>query len=83
MEPTSGIRIQREILLVEIDRRCFFGDCNGRILIGLTKTEAASYIGFECTHCKRWNDDRLVRTDIPEWWDDLNNSDLNEQASFN
>ena len=60
--------IPREILLVEIDRRCFFPDCNGRTLVGLTKREASDYRGFECRVCKRWNDDNLSDKDVPDEW---------------
>jgi hypothetical protein len=60
--------ISRSVLLVEIDRRCFFPDCNARAFIGLTKQEAASYTGFECAACKRWNDDKLKDKDVPEEW---------------
>ena len=70
-----AITIKRDVLLVEIDRHCFFPACNARISIGLTKLEVPQYRGFECTHCKRWNDDRLTPRDIPEWWDEFNSSD--------
>ena len=60
--------IPREILLVEIDRRCFFPDCNARTLVGLTKEEAGDYCGFECPVCKRWNDDSLSNKDVPDEW---------------
>jgi hypothetical protein len=60
--------IPREILLVEIDRRCFFPDCNARTLIGMTKQEAREYRGFECPACKRWNDDNLSCRDVPDEW---------------
>ena len=60
--------IPREILLVEIDRRCFFPDCNARTLVGLTKREASDYCGFECKGCKRWNDDNLSDKDVPDEW---------------
>jgi hypothetical protein len=60
--------IPREILLVEIDRRCFFADCNARSLIGLTRQEASDYRGFECAVCKRWNDDHLSDKDVPDEW---------------
>jgi hypothetical protein len=60
--------IPREVLLVEIDRRCFFPDCNARTLVGLTKREACDYHGFECRVCKRWNDDNLRDKDVPEEW---------------
>jgi hypothetical protein len=61
--------IPREILLVEIDRRCFFPDCKARTLVGLTKQEASDYRGFECRVCKRWNDDNLSDKDVPNEWD--------------
>lgn len=60
--------IPREILLVEIDRRCFFPDCNARTFVGLTKQEACDYRGFECPVCKRWNDDNLSDKDVPDEW---------------
>jgi hypothetical protein len=60
--------IPREILLVEINRRCFFTDCNAKTLIGLTKQEASDYRGFECAACKRWNDDSLSDKDVPDEW---------------
>jgi hypothetical protein len=60
--------IPREILLVEIDRRCFFPDCNGRTFIGLTKQEASEYRGFQCAACKRWNDDKLSDNEVPDEW---------------
>ena len=69
-----AITIKRDVLLVEIDRHCFFPGCNARISIGLTRLEVPEYRGFECTHCKRWNDDQLARRDIPEWWDEFNSS---------
>ncbi len=61
--------IPREILLIEIDRRCFFPDCKARILVGLTKREADDYRGFDCAGCKRWNDDTLSDKDVPGEWD--------------
>jgi hypothetical protein len=61
--------IRREILLIEIDRRCFFPDCKVRNLLGLTKDEATNYRGFECTGCSRWNEDKLSDKEIPEEWD--------------
>lgn len=60
--------IAREVLLVEIDRRCFFPDCNAKTLIGLTKQEACDYHGFECAACKRWIDDSLSDKDVPDEW---------------
>ena len=71
MSETTIIVIPREVLLVEIDRRCSFPDCNSRILIGLTKREAATYAGFECEQCRRWNDDELSEKEVPEWWSEI------------
>jgi len=68
------ITIKRGLLLVEIDRHCFFAECNARVFVGLTKAEVPDYHGFECTHCKRWNDDSLTARDIPDWWDEFNPS---------
>jgi len=72
MSKHDPIVIPRDVLLVEIERRCSLSDCDGRVTVGLTKAEAAAYIGFECTNCTRWNDDRLTPKDIPDWWDELN-----------
>jgi len=71
MAGPKPIIIPRDVLLVEIVRRCAFPDCDNRVAIGLTKTEASSYSGFECEHCKRWNDDELGPKDIPDWWDEI------------
>jgi len=71
MQELKGIIIQRDVLLMEIDRHCFFPDCNARVLIGLTKQEAREYSGFECACCHRWNDDSLGRKDVPEWWNEV------------
>ncbi len=60
--------IPRQILLVEIDRRCFFPDCNARTWIGFTKMEASDYRGFELSACKRWNEDSLKDKEVPEEW---------------
>ena len=64
----KGIIVRRDVLLVEIDRRCLFADCGARCFLGLTKQEALSYRGFQCLQCERWNDDWLTEKDIPEWW---------------
>ena len=71
MAGTKPIFIPREVLLVEIDRRCSFPDCDYRVMVGLTKDEASDYSGFECPHCKRWNDDLLAQKDIPDWWNEI------------
>lgn len=62
---------KRELLLVEIERRCADPACNARALVGLTKAEARAYEGFECERCERWNEDTLTERDIPEWWEEL------------
>ena len=61
----------REVLLVEIERRCADPACNARVFVGLTKDEARVYEGFECERCERWNEDSLSEGDIPEWWEEL------------
>jgi hypothetical protein len=61
----------RELLLVEIERRCAAAPCKARTQIGLTKEEARAYNGFECERCARWNEDGLSERDIPEWWEEL------------
>lgn len=67
-----SIAIKREVLLVEIERRCAIDDeCNQRNRIGLTKEEARAYCGFKCERCERWNDDSLTERDVPEWWEEL------------
>jgi hypothetical protein len=75
MATSKPLIIPREVLLVEIDRRCPFPDCDNRVGIGLTKQEAADYLGFECEHCKRWNDDKLSQRDIPDWWAEVHTFD--------
>jgi hypothetical protein len=67
----SKIVIPRDVLLVEIERRCSHPDCGARARIGLTKMEARAYCGFECEGCERWNDDVLAERDVPEWWEEL------------
>ena len=71
MPKLERIVTRREILLVEIDRRCLFADCNARVLIGLTKQEAILFGGFECLSCCRWNEDSLSEKDIPDWWNEI------------
>ncbi|HEX8000033.1 MAG TPA: hypothetical protein VF528_16720 [Pyrinomonadaceae bacterium] len=64
--------IPREVLLVEIERRCSVdAECNARARIGLTKEEARAYCGFTCERCERWNEDILTERDVPEWWEEL------------
>jgi hypothetical protein len=67
-----SIVIPREVLLVEIERRCGVdAECNARTRIGLTKEEARAYCGFTCERCERWNEDVLTERDVPEWWEEL------------
>ncbi|MDX6694150.1 MAG: hypothetical protein QOF02_1753 [Blastocatellia bacterium] len=67
-----SIIIPREVLLVEIERRCALDkECNARNRLGLTKEEARAYCGFTCERCERWNDDVLAEKDAPEWWEEL------------
>jgi hypothetical protein len=61
----------REVLLVEVDRRCGGEGCGARARVALTKEEARSYTGFECERCGHWNDDALAERDIPDWWEEL------------
>ncbi len=67
-----SLAILREVLLIEIERRCALdAECNQRIRIGLTKEEARAYCGFKCERCERWNDDALTERDVPEWWEEI------------
>jgi hypothetical protein len=72
MQESKRIVVPRALLLIEVDRHCFFPDCNARVLIGLTRQEAFSYSGFECAVCNRWNDDYLTEKDVPDWWAEMN-----------
>ena len=64
-----GFEFPRELLLVEVARRC--RGCGEPARLGLTKAEALAYLGFECEHCESWNDDELSEPDVPEWWGEL------------
>ena len=66
--PPQRFYFPREVLLVEVERRCHFPDCAARNLIGLTKAEAIEYRGFDCSKCERWNDDTLNPEALPESW---------------
>ncbi len=72
----SKIFIPREVLLIEIERRCHMPECGARNRIGLIKEEAHAYCGFECERCKEWNADSLTERDAPEWWEELAITDL-------
>lgn len=71
MPEHKGIIIPREVLLIELDRRCSFPDCRARSFIALTKQEAKTYNGFTCEACDRWNDDILSEKDVSDWWDEI------------
>src|ERR1044071_1240774 len=66
----------REVLLVEVERRCGELLCGGRVKLSLTKEDARAYTGFECERCGRWYADALTERDIPEWWEELNVASL-------
>lgn len=68
MARTAKFHFPREVLLVEIERRCRFPDCEAKNSIGLTKTEAIGYRGFECVKCERWNDDAVNPNALPDSW---------------
>lgn len=61
----------REVLLVEIERRCADERCNAKTRVGLTRAEALVYRGFECARCERWHEDVLTERDVPDWWESL------------
>ncbi len=67
----SRIIIPREVLLVEIERRCRDAACNARTRVALTKEEARAYCGFECERCEQEWDDVLTERDVPDWWEEL------------
>lgn len=72
----SRIVIPRDVLLIEIERRCQDAQCNARTHIGLTKEEARAYCGFECERCGQSWDDVLSERDVPDWWEELTITDL-------
>ncbi len=59
----------RELLLIEVERRC--PQCEARVTIPLTKEDAYSYREFECARCEAQTDDELTERDVPEWWEEL------------
>lgn len=71
MPSNRGITIERKVLLMEIERRCSVSECNARVFISLTKQEAFDYVGYECSECEQWNTDILKKTDVPDWWDEI------------
>src|SRR4051812_15590774 len=66
----------REVLLVEVERRCGENVCGARVKLSMTKADARAYTGFECGRCGRWFADALTERDIPEWWEELNVASL-------
>jgi len=72
----SQLVIPRNVLLVEIERRCQDAQCTARTRLGLTKAEARVYRGFECERCGQFWDDLLTERDVPEWWEELTITDL-------
>ena len=66
-----ALTFPREVLLVEIERRCADATCDARIRVGLTKEEARLYDGFACDVCERRHADSLTERDIPDWWEEL------------
>ena len=66
----------REVLLVEVERRCGELLCGARMKLSLTKEDARAYTGFECERCGRWYADALSEREIPEWWEELNVASL-------
>lgn len=76
MSKSNNVFIPRNVLLVEIERRCPDPLCAQKARIGLTKQDARAYCGFECERCgKLWND-VLSERDVPEWWEELTITDL-------
>lgn len=69
MKTKSRIAPVRELLLIEIERRC--PACGERVTLGLTKEEARMYHEFQCERCETKTDDNLTERDVSEWWDEL------------
>ena len=60
----------RDVLVIEIGRRCAGDECHARNLISLTKAEAIGYRGFNCSECETWNDDRVTQSEMPDSWNE-------------
>jgi alkylation response protein AidB-like acyl-CoA dehydrogenase len=73
---TKRIVFPREVLLVEVERRCRDAVCGARTRLPLTKGEARAYTGFECSRCGLRFPDSLTERDIPEWWEELSVASL-------
>ena len=81
--PRHAFRFPREVLLVEIERRCRLADCEARNSIGLTRSEAIEYRGFECVKCQRWNEDSIDVAALPDSWADATLMNHDDQDSNN
>ena len=66
----SQFYFPRDVLVVEITRRCVDDECRARNEISLTKVEAIEYRGFNCSECEIWNDDRLTQSEMPDSWNE-------------
>ena len=66
----SEFHFPREVLVIEIDRRCSDDECRARNQVSLTKAEAIEYRGFNCSECETWNDDRLTQSEMPGSWNE-------------
>ena len=64
----SHFYFPRDVLVIEIERRCAAGECRAKNQISLTKAEAIRYRGFNCSECESWNDDRLNQAEMPDSW---------------
>jgi hypothetical protein len=64
----TSLHFPREVLVIEIDRRCAADECRARNQISLTKPNAIQYRGFNCSECETWNDDRLTQSEMPDSW---------------
>ena len=67
-KPKTNFYFPRDVLVIEIDRRCSSDECRARNQISLTKPEAIQYRGFNCSECESWNDDRLTQSEMPDSW---------------
>lgn len=66
-----GFSFPREVLLVEVERRCAGPACGAATRLALTKDEARAYTGFQCERCGRRHEDVLSERDVPDWWEEL------------
>jgi hypothetical protein len=73
----------REVLLVEVERRCEEAACGALSRLALTKSEARAFEGFECGRCGRWNQSALTEHDVPDWWAELRDESQVEAAVGN